>query len=83
MQRRSKTKLRKPAGAPFEKQYSVDSIIEALGNKALKINALKKAVMDATGMSRATFFRLRDEAAKAKLIAYDGQTDTWEQRGKP
>jgi len=74
--------LRKPPGTPFEPKYSVDSIIEALGDKALKISVLKKAVRDATGMSSATFYRLRDEAEKTKRIAYDGQTDTWERCAK-
>jgi hypothetical protein len=74
--------LRKPHGTPFETVYGTDVIVEALGNKTLKIAALKKLVLDATGMSRSTFYRLKNEADIAGLIVYDGQTDTWERCGK-
>jgi hypothetical protein len=74
--------LRKPHGTPFEAVYGTDAIVEALGNKTLKIAALKKLVLDATGMSKSTFYRLKDEADRAGLIVYDGQTDTWERCGK-
>jgi hypothetical protein len=74
--------LRKPAGKPFEKQYTVDILVKVLGDKALKTGVFKNAVMTETGMSSATFYRFKNEAEEKKLIAYDGQTETWERCGK-
>jgi hypothetical protein len=64
--------------AKAQKNYDVSLLPRWLGNKQLSTRELKKRVMNETGMSSATFHRLREEAEKAKLIVYDGITDTWE-----
>jgi AAA domain len=68
----------------FETKYNVKQLVEILGNEEFATGVFRRKVMDETGMSKDSFFRLLKEAEVQKLIARDGQTQTWErvQRNK-
>jgi hypothetical protein len=68
----------------FEIKYSAKQLAEILGNEELPAAKFRRKVMDETGMSRDSFYRLLKQAEVQELIARDGQTQTWErvQRNK-
>ena len=60
-------KLKKPKAGAASK-YSVEAILDVLGLNSMKAEAFRKAVEDATGMGRATFYELFAKAKTQKKI---------------
>jgi hypothetical protein len=71
-----KKQPRKKSGE-FDRKFSVETLIKQIKEapNLMKTSALMKYVCIETGMSRATFYRLFDEAKNSKLIAL--KTNEW------
>jgi RecA-family ATPase len=64
-------------------KYDLMLLPKWLGSDQLATKEFQRRLFNETGMSSTTFYKLLSEAEKAKLIAFDGQTKTWERCGKP
>jgi hypothetical protein len=71
-----KKQPRKTSGE-FDRKFSVETLIEQIKEapNLMKTSALMKYICTETGMSRATFYRLFDEAKNSKLIEL--KTNEW------
>src|SRR5206468_10353416 len=68
--------LKKPRGR--EPKYSVEQLIDVLGQHSLKTNAFEKRARRESGMTASTFFVLLKKAAKSGLITKSLITEEWE-----
>jgi len=67
--------LKQPGG---QKKYDTALLPKWLGDDELATKKFQRRLRDETGMSESTFYKLLAEADKMKLIAFDGQTNTWQ-----
>jgi hypothetical protein len=66
----------KKQGRPVK--WTVDQLVECLGEKDLKTSDFQKLVSDETGMPRSTFFLLLPQAASQGLLHKCATDDKWE-----
>jgi hypothetical protein len=67
--------LKRPGGRPTK--YSVDDLLEHLGNDELTTTQFKIRVMNETGMSKSRFYLLLNQALTQKLIVKSKLTQLW------
>ena len=68
--------LKKPRSR--EPKYSVEQLVDVLGNRSLRTKAFATRARDEIGMSSGTFYALLKKAEKAKLISKDLISEEWD-----
>jgi hypothetical protein len=65
------TELKVPKPTGPQAKYKVKQLLECIGTKTLTTTALRKLVLDETGMEKTTFYELLSEAKKLRLIVVE------------
>jgi hypothetical protein len=68
--------LKKPKSR--EPKYTVDQLVDVLGNRSLKTNAFEKRARQETGMTASTFFALLKKASSTNKLTKSSTSEEWE-----